>query len=87
MNEQTFATRLDKWLRENTHDLLVVDDPYRCPSCNSVADEYMCLKACFGGEANVAASMNSGPWDARDWSELWRCDECGFFYVMENSNY
>ena len=85
---KTFLAKFDRWLQENTKEL-PESDTDRCPICGHNNDPDLDIKAWFGGSDNVAASMNSGPWDACDWYELWRCDnrDCGAFFVVENSNY
>jgi len=81
-----FRNKFDLWLQENTKDLPGATDDCNCPACGDWAGEDYHAVAYFDNKSNVAASMNSGPWDAMDWQELRRCD-CGVFFTTEGSNY
>ncbi len=63
---------------------------WECPFCGwSTENDDLCenMVACTPLVPNVAVSMNTGPWNARDWIETWKCPECLQIFEVENSNY
>jgi hypothetical protein len=82
---QMFRHRLQQWLLENTESLPFSENG-ECPECGACGGEET-LVSCFGGRANTAASMNSGPWSACDWQELHECLICNTYFTTEESNY